>query len=236
MELFNKKTNNELGCNSTIVSVKSRIKFLIDADYLEGILTIPENDIGGLVIFVHGSGSFGNSSRNEYLSEILNGFRISTLMVDLLFIKEALIDNNTNEYRFDIELLTKRLLMITDAMSECEATKSLKFGYFGSSTGAAVAIEAAVQRSNRINTIVSRSGRLDLVNLDSLKKLRIPILLMVGGNDLAVVDTSIKIMQKLNKVFLKKIILIPGATHLFPETGKIEQIARIAAGWFNDNL
>ena len=186
--------------------------------------------------FVHGGGSHGQSSRNEYLSKVLNESRISTLLIDLLSTKESEIDNHTEEYRFDIELLTKRLLTITDAMSQDEITKTSKFGYFGSSTGAAVAIEAAVQRPNRIISIVSRSGRIDLVNPDSLEKLRSTILLMVGSNDLAVIDTSNKIMQKLNKVLLKKIILIPGATHLFPEPGKIEQVARIAAGWFKDNV
>ncbi len=189
-----------------------------------------------MVIFVHGSGSSGQSSRNEYLSKILNESRISTLLIDLLSTKEIEIDNNTKEYRFNIELLTERLLTITDTMAQNYGTKSSKFGYFGSSTGAAVAIEAAVQRPNRIFTIISRSGRLDLVNPYSLEKLRSPILLMMGSNDLAVIDTSNKIMQKLDRVLLKKIIIIAGATHLFPEPGKIEQIARITAGWFKDNL
>lgn len=231
-----KKTNNEWDCKSIIVSGKNKIKILIDSNYFEGILTIPEDDIGGLVIFVHGSGSSGYSSRNEYISEILNKSNISTLLIDLLTIKETEIDNKTKEYRFDIELLTKRLLMITDAISQNESTKLYKLGYFGSSTGAAVAIKAAVQRSDRIITIVSRSGRLDLVDSDYLEKLRASILLLIGSRDQPLIEINNKIIQTLNKDILKKIILISGATHLFAEPGKIEQVARIAAAWFRDNL
>ncbi|TVP40365.1 dienelactone hydrolase family protein [Candidatus Nitrosocosmicus arcticus] len=154
----------------------------------------------------------------------------------MLSTREARIDKKTKEYRFNIELLAGRLLMITDAMSQNEFTKSFKFGYFGSSTGTAVAIKAAVKRPSRIITIVSRSGRLDLLDSDSLMNLRSSILLMVGGNDLPVIDTSNKVMKKLNKAYSKKMILIPGATHLFAEPGKIEQIGRIASGWLRDSL
>lgn len=231
-----KKINNELGLNAIIVLDKSTIKVPIDNDYLEGFLTIPENDIGGLVIFVHGSGSFGYTSRNEYLSGMLNDSGISTLLIDLLSIKEAEIDSKTKGFRFNLELLTKRLLTITDTMSQNEITKRCKFGYFGSSTGSAVGIKAAVQRPNRIITIVSRSGRLDLVDSESLVNITSSILLLVGDKDLHVVDISHKTMQKLNKGSLKKMILIPGATHLFDEVGKIQQVGRIASGWFKDKL
>lgn len=199
-------------------------------------MNIPKNDTGSLAIFVHGSGSSAYSSRNEYLAEVLNKSRISTFLIDLLTLKEAEIDNKTKEYTFNIKLLTKRLLLITDEMSQNELTKSFKFGYFGSSTGAAVAVEAASQRANRIITVVSRSGRLDLLDLDSLMNLRSSILLLVGGNDRAIIDINYKIMQTLNNDIIKKITLIPGASHLFAESGKIEQVGRIAAGWFRDNL
>ncbi len=219
-----------------IITGKNKIKILIGNGYLEGILNIPENHIGGLVIFVHGSGSSGYSPRNEYLSMILNQAKIPTLLIDLLTSSEAEIDNKTKVLRFDIELLTERLLMITDTMLQNKNTKTFKFGYFGSSTGASVAIRAAVQRSDRLRTIVSRSGRLDLVDRSSLRDLRCSILLLIGAKDLPIINISNESLKKLNKNLLKNTILIPGATHLFEEPGKIEQIARIASGWFKEHL
>jgi putative phosphoribosyl transferase len=188
------------------------------------------------VIFVHGSGSSGHSSRNQYLSEVLNESMISTFQIDLLSINEAEIDNKTKEYRFNTELLTKRLLIVTDAVIQNEVTRSFRFGYFGSSVGTAIALKVAVQRSDKIVTIVSRSGRLDLVDSKSLINLRASILLLVGSRDHQVIDMSYEFLQKLNRETIKKIITIPGATHLFVEAGKIEQVARISSGWFGDNL
>lgn len=216
--------------------MQSKIRIPIDDHYFEGTLTIPDNNVGGLVIFVHGSGSSGYSPRNKFLLKLLNDTGLATLIIDLLSIKEAEIDNITKEYRFDIELLTKRLLIITDELLQNESTKSLKFGYFGSSTGAAVAIKAAVQRSDKVFTIVARSGRLDLVESNYLKNLTSSILLIVGSLDIPIIETSHKTIKQLNKVSLKKIILIPGATHLFEEPGKMEQIGRIASNWFKEKL
>lgn len=167
---------------------------------------------------------------------MLNESRISTYLIDLLTKKETEIDNKTKEFRFNIELLTKRLLIITDAVSQNEVTKLFRFGYFASSTGTPVAIKAAIQRRDRIITIVSRSGRLDLVDSDTLENLTLSILLIVGGKDIPVIDISNKIIHKLNRASLKKTIVIPGASHLFSEPGKIEQISRIATGWFKDHL
>jgi putative phosphoribosyl transferase len=236
IQCSSKKTNKDLSYNLIIVSNKRRIRVPIDSDYFEGILTIPEHSNGGLVIFVHGSGSSGHSPRNQYLSEVLNESMISTFQIDLLSINEAEIDNKTKEYRFNTELLTKRLLIVTDAVIQNEVTRSFKFGYFGSSVGTAVALKAAVQRSDKIVTIVSRSGRLDLVDSNSLMNLRASILLLVGSKDHQVIDMSYKFLQKINRETIKKIITIPGATHLFVESGKFEQVARISSGWFGDNL
>jgi putative phosphoribosyl transferase len=157
--------------------------------------------------------------------------------MDLLSFNEVEIDNKTKEYRFNIELLTKRLLILTDAMIQNQVTRSLRFGYFSSSSGTAVAVKAAGQRPDKIVTIVSRSGRLDLVDSDSLMNLRASILLLVGSKDRLLIDTNYQFLQKINKdLLLKKIINIPGATHLFTEPGKIEQVARIASVWLTDKL
>lgn len=201
-----------------------------------GTLAVPKNNIGGLVIFVHGSGSSGYSPRNEFLSKVLNESGLATLLIDLLSPSESKIDNITKEFRFDIKLLTTRLLTVTDWMIQNDETKDFELGYFGSSTGAAVAIEAAIQRNSKIRTIVTRSGRPDLVEKKTLQKLISSILLIVGGNDPSVLEISNKTIKYMSSSHAKEIILIPGATHLFEEPGKIEHLSRIASKWFKDNL
>ena len=220
----------------SIITSKKKVRISIENGYLEGILCVPEKHFGNLVIFVHGSGSSQYSSRNEYLSEVLNRSGISTLLVNLLLVRESEIDNKTQKYRFNIELLTDRLLTITDAMLQNELTRSFKLGYFAVSSGTAAAVKAAVHRNNDVITIVSRSGRLDLVDSYSLRNLRSSILILIGSRDGSITDISYKLFKEINVHTVKKIILIPGATHLFPEPGKTEQVARIAAGWFKDYL
>ena len=218
------------------ITNRKQIRISIDNGYLDGILCIPETQCGSLVIFVHGSGSSQYSSRNEYLSEVLNRLGISTFLVNLLTKNETDIDNKTQEYRYNIGLLTNRLLTITDAMLQDTDTGGFRFGYFGSSTGVAAAVKAATQRYQRVETIVSRSGRLDLVDPDSLAKLRSSLLLLVGSNDQLVTKISFKLIHNIKKTSSKKIIQIPGASHLFSEPGKIEQVARIASAWFVEKL
>lgn len=207
-----------------------------EQNYVVGTLAIPNDNNGGLVIFVHGSGSSGYSPRNEFLSKVLNESGLATLLIDLLSPSESKIDNISKEYRFNIELLTERLLVITDWLAQNHLTKDYEFGYFGSSTGAAVSIEAAIQRNSKIRTIVTRSGRPDLVEKKTLQQLISSILLIVGSNDPLVIDVSNKAIKHMINSYTKEIILIPGATHLFEEPGKIEQISRIASKWFKDNL
>jgi pimeloyl-ACP methyl ester carboxylesterase len=197
---------------------------------------MPEKRLGSLVIFVHGSGSSQFSSRNEYIADVLNRSGISTLIVNLLSTNESEIDSRTQGYRFDIELLTNRLLTITDAMIPDRDMHEFKFGYLGSSTGSAAAVKAAIQRSQRVKTIVSRAGRLDLVDPNSLAKLTSSILILVGGEDHKVTENSFKLMPKIKIASSKKIIQIPGASHLFSEPGKIELVARIASAWFIEKL
>lgn len=207
-----------------------------DKHSVEGTVTVPKYNIGGLVIFVHGSGSSGYSPRNTFLSNVLNESGLATLLIDLLSPEESKIDNITREYRFNTKLLINRLLDVTDWAMQNKLTKDLRIGYFGSSTGAAVAIETAIQRTSRISTIVARSGRPDLVNKKMLQKLTSSILLIVGSNDPSILDISKKTLGYMTHSHLKEIILIPGATHLFEEPGKIEQLSRIASKWFKDKL
>jgi hypothetical protein len=218
------------------IIINKQIQISINNDHLEGVLCIPEKHLGGLVIFVHGSGSSQFSLRNKFLSETINRAGVSTLLVNLLSLNESKIDNKTQEFRFNIDLLTNRLLTITDAMLQNENTKSCKLGYFGSSTGTAAAVRAAFQRSDEVITIVSRSGRLDLIDLYSLRNLKSSILIMIGSKDYSITDTTYRLFSEINMHTEKKIIEIIGATHLFSEAGKIEQVARLASGWLAEKL
>ena len=200
---------------------------------IQGDLIIPK-DSKELVIFAHGSGSGRYSPRNQYVANVLNNYGISTLLLDLLTDDEEKVDNITREYRFDIELLSNRLISITDWLLEQENTKDKILGYFGASTGAAAALIAADKRSENISAIVSRGGRVDLASkYTSLRKIICPILLIVGENDDKVIEINQYILNNyLENVEKKKMIIIPGASHLFEEHGKLEEVAEKASGWF----
>lgn len=216
-----------------------------DSLFLEGELNIPK-DVTGIILFAHGSGSSRHSPRNKYVAEVLQKDGLATLLVDLLTPKEEESDRQAQKIdynipglvlnKFNISLLAKRLLSITDWILKSPDTKNLLVGYFGASTGTAAAIVAAAQRSdsnsNSISVLVSRSGRPDLAGLDSLSKLRAPVLLIVGGNDnRSVIDLNKNALKQLGSG-KKKLVLIPNATHLFEEPGTLEEAARIASGWF----
>lgn len=157
-------------------------------------------------------------------------------MINLLSAQEQYVDEKTREFRFNIDLLTKRLVIATDAITNNESTRSHQIGYFAASTGTSVAINAALKSPNKITTIVSRSGRTDLVGSDNLGKLRSSVLLIVGSLDISTLKINQEIICKLPRETNKKIIVIPGASHLFEEKGKIEQIGRITSGWFKKAL
>jgi len=200
---------------------------------IQGDLTIPK-DSKGLVIFAHGSGSGRHSLRNQYVAKVLNNYGISTLLLDLLTEDEEKVDNITREYRFDIELLADRLISITDWLLKQENTKDKILGYFGASTGAAAALIAADKRSENVSAIVSRGGRVDLASkYTSLKNISCPTLLIVGEKDDQVIELNQHILNNyLENVEKKKIIIIPGASHLFEEHGKLEEVAEKVSGWF----
>jgi len=220
---------------------------------LEADLTIPSNNNNeyakGIVLFAHGSGSSRHSPRNKYVAEVLQRDGLATLLVDLLTTKEEESDTKAQKInykiaglilnKFNINLLAKRLVSITNWISENPETKNFLVGFFGASTGTAAAIVAAARRhaSNNINTndvfaIVSRSGRPDLAGLDYLSQVKAPTLLIVGGNDSKkVIDLNNDALKQLGSE-RKKLVTVPNATHLFEEPGTIEEVARLASGWF----
>lgn len=206
---------------------------------IEGNLSIPSSsttintDIKGIVIFAHGSGSSRYSARNRYVAQVLNDDGIATLLIDLLTSKEEKMDSITREHRFNIQLLARRLLDTTDWILQSARYKSLKLGYFGASTGAAAALVAAAERVGKIYAIVSRGGRPDLAGSDVLNCIDAPTLFIVGENDKQIIkinETALKQLIKIERK--KKMIIIPGATHLFEEPGALEEVARRASGWF----
>jgi putative phosphoribosyl transferase len=205
----------------------------IDArNMIEGSLTIP-NEPKGIVIFAHGSGSSRYSPRNKYVGQVLNDSGIATLLVDLLTSEEEKIDNITREQRFDIKLLSSRLIAATDWLLRSTELSKLKVGYFGASTGAAAALVAAVERANLVYAVVSRGGRPDLATSDILVRIEAPTLLIVGENDKEVIDLNEKALKELTKIEKKKkLVTIPRATHLFEEPGALEEVAKHASGWF----
>ena len=203
---------------------------------IEGNLNIPEFS-KSLIIFAHGSGSSRYSKRNQYVSQVLNNDGISTLLIDLLTESEEKIDNVTKEHRFNISLLADRLVSVTDwVLNQENELKSVNMllGYFGASTGAAAALIAADKRADKISAIVSRGGRVDLASkYTSLKQLKCPTLFLVGENDYPVIEWNRQVTEnQLVNVEKKKMIIIPGASHLFEEPGKLEEVARYASGWF----
>jgi putative phosphoribosyl transferase len=195
---------------------------------LAGTLAIPEHS-KGIVIFAHGSGSSRFSRRNRFVAETLNDSGIATLLFDLLTAEEEDIDQRTRELRFDIGLLTDRLIGVIDWVSRNETTAALPVGLFGASTGAAAALAAAAWRPDKVAAVVSRGGRPDLA-MGHLAKVKAPTLLIVGGEDDIVIELNQQAAEQLLVEYSLQII--PGATHLFEEPGKLEQVANLACDWF----
>lgn len=183
----------------------------------------------GIILFSHGSGSSRLSSRNNYVADILyhNGF--SSLLFDLLTPQEDV--HHTN--RFDIQLLTSRLVHATEWISTFKATKNLPIGYFGASTGAASALYASVTLGSKIRAIVSRGGRPDLA-MAALPFVKAPTLLLVGSRDSDVIKLNEEARSKISGI--SKLKIIEGATHLFSERGKLDLVAKLSCDWFDKYL
>lgn len=195
---------------------------------LDGDLVIPDT-AKGIVLFAHGSGSGRHSPRNRMVAETLNERGLGTLLVDLLTPEEEEVDRVTGELRFDIDLLARRLIGAIDWLREEPTTSSLSIGLFGASTGAAGALVAAAERPDEVAAVVSRGGRPDLA-FDALPQVRAPTLLIVGGLDPVVIELNRQAWDYIRAE--KRLVVVPGATHLFEEPGVLEAVARLAADWF----
>jgi dienelactone hydrolase len=199
---------------------------------LEGDLVVPEN-AAGVVLFSHGSGSSRKSPRNRRVAAELQKRGFATLLLDLLTAEEERIDRDTGHLRFDIGLLARRLAGATDWLKGHPSTRELRIGYFGASTGAAAALVAASWRPVDIGAVVSRGGRPDLAGR-ALSRVESPTLLIVGGNDVQVIALNREAFARLSCE--KSLQIVPGATHLFEETGAIEAVSRLAGDWFRAHL
>jgi putative phosphoribosyl transferase len=195
---------------------------------LAGDLVLPTN-AGGIVLFVHGSGSSRHSSRNQYVASVLQSAGTGTLLFDLLTEEEEAIDLRTRHLRFDINLLAQRLVEVTRWMQQQPQTSHLKVGYFGASTGGGAALVAAATLGNQISAVVSRGGRPDLAG-EALARVSTPTLLLVGGWDAPVIGMNRDAYEQLHCEKAMKVI--PAASHLFEEPGKLEEVAQLSAEWF----
>lgn len=200
--------------------------------HLEGLLHIPRHATG-IVVFAHGSGSSRFSPRNQYIARRLQNENIATLLFDLLTPEEDAIDSTTAQYRFDIEFLADRLVATTRFIEKNPILKKLSVGFFGASTGGGAALVAAARLADVIKAVVSRGGRPDLAG-ESLEHVRAPTLLIVGSLDVAVIRMNQEAMEQMQCV--KKLEIVPGATHLFEEAGKLEEVSRLANEWFKKYL
>ncbi len=199
-----------------------------DSVSLEGALVIPA-EAPGVVLFAHGSGSSRHSPRNKYVAGVLNAAGLGTLLIDLLTREEDAI----YETRFDIALLTRRLEAATQWLAKQPEAESLGLGYFGASTGAAAALQAAAFLGPVIGAVVSRGGRPDLA-MSVLDRVLAPTLLIVGGRDEIVIHLNQQAYERLQAV--KQLVIVRGATHLFEEPGALQEVARLASEWFKRHL
>lgn len=212
--------------------INKLVKITIDSDTIEGDLTIPVES-QGIVLFAHGAGSSRNSSRNNFVADKLRDAGIATLLIDLLTPEEKEIDRRTREIRFDIDRLAERVTGTVDWFDENEMTKGLRTGVFGSSTGAAGALIASAKRPDKVETVVSRGGRVDMAE-GFLGDVTVPVLCIVGGRDIQVLSMNRQAIEKMDTDTELKVI--EGAGHLFEEPGALDQVAKLTVDWFSKYL
>jgi putative phosphoribosyl transferase len=210
-------------------AISELVSIRVDKVFIEGMLELPK-DAMGMVLFAHGSGSSRLSARNNYVASQLSLSGIGTLLIDLLTQEE----DQDYAARFDINLLTHRLLGAANWIFHQESLADLPLGLFGASTGAAAALEVAAlskaDLAGSIRAVVSRGGRPDLASQYALATLTAPTLLIVGGNDDVVIDMNQKALAFMH--CQKKLVIVPGATHLFEEVGALERVSELATEWF----
>jgi dienelactone hydrolase len=199
---------------------------------LRGDLHVPD-PVAGLVVFAHGSGSSRKSPRNRFVAQKLWEAGLGTLLLDLLTPEEEAVDWETGHFRFDIDFLAGRLLAATEWSAGQESVGRLPLGYFGASTGGAAALLAAAELPALVRAVVSRGGRPDLAG-PALHRVQAPTLLIVGGADVDVLEMNRAALARLRCV--KELRIVPRASHLFPEPGALEEVARHAASWFQRHL
>lgn len=203
-----------------------------DGANLTGDIAIPP-DSAGVVLFAHGSGSSRHSPRNRAVASHLNHAGFGAVLVDLLTEDEDRTDARTGKLRFDVGLLTRRLVGAIDSLAVRPETRQLRLGLFGASTGAAGALEAATQRPASVFAVVSRGGRPDLA-AEALDRVTAPVLLIVGGRDEVVIGLNQRAAERLRAPC--EVRIVPDATHLFEEPGALEQVAELASDWFGAHL
>lgn len=207
------------------------VRIPCDAGALDADLTVPPG-AHGIVIFAHGSGSGRFSERNRAVAAALRARGFATLLLDLLTPDEEARDRSTLAFRFDIPLLSARLVAAIDWVLADSALRA-PIGLFGASTGAGAALVAAAQRPKAVRAVVSRGGRPDLAGT-ALEGVQAPTLLIVGGDDPEVIALNRQAMGRL--LTLVRIEIVPGATHLFEEPGTLERVAQLAGDWFGSHL
>jgi putative phosphoribosyl transferase len=213
----------------------TEVEITLGSTVLRGSLELVPGAIG-LVLFVHGSGSSRFSSRNRAVARDLQAGSLSTLLFDLLSEDEERIDEITRELRFDIDLLAERVIDVTGWLGQQPETRQMAIGYFGASTGAAAALQAAAHFAglgDAVRAVVSRGGRPDLA-MESLPRVTAPTLLIVGGRDEVVIDLNRRAFLRLTAV--KEMRIVQGATHLFEEPGTLEEVSKLAREWFQRYL
>ncbi|MGA9837737.1 MAG: hypothetical protein WBQ26_10515 [Gemmatimonadaceae bacterium] len=210
----------------------SRVRLPLGPVTLDGDLSIPDGATG-LVLFAHGSGSSRLSPRNVQVARGLQAAGLATLLFDLLTVDEGAEDAFTGRLRFDIDLLAQRLIGVTDLMLDGFAGQAWRLGYFGASTGAAAALIAAAHRPDGVQAVVSRGGRPDLAG-SALAGVNAPTLLIVGEFDRVVIELNQDAYERLWCV--KKLVIVPRATHLFEEPGALDEVTRLASDWFEHHL
>jgi putative phosphoribosyl transferase len=213
--------------------VESEVEIATGGVRLAGTLNIPEN-AGGVVVFAHGSGSSRHSPRNRFVARVLQEAHLGTLLMDLLTPAEEAAERESGFLRFNIGLLAERLVGALEWLKAHPQRANLKLGCFGASTGAAAALEAAGQRPELVAAVVSRGGRPDLTRAEILRQVQAPTLLIVGGNDFPVIEMNRAALAQLRCE--KRLVIVPGASHLFEEPGALEEVARLARDWFERYL
>lgn len=200
---------------------------------LEGILTVPQG-ARGIVLFAHGSGSSRHSPRNRFVANHLNNVQLATLLIDLFAEEEELAKQRTAHLRFDLNLIADRLIAFTDWLCQEPRTTNLPLGYFGGSTGGGAVLDAAARRADVVAAVVSRGGRPNLIGA-YLPAVRAATLLIVGSDDELVLQLNHAALEKL-RTPIKELVVVPGASHLFAEPGKLDQVAALATNWFTRHL